>query len=113
MVVGGVGAQSGFGLERWSFLLQPEVYFETPAQWSGVSARNSGRTSLVATAGVFFRPDDQWQIHAIAKVPYLTEAQGGQLRWPFVGLLGFTYVFDAWKPKAEPTGHEHGDGHDH
>lgn len=115
VVVGGAGAQSGFGLERWSFLLQPEFYFETPAQWSGMSARNSGRTNLVATAGVFFRPGDQWQIHAIAKVPYLTQAQGGQLRWPFVGLLGFSYVFDAWKPKAEPepAHHEHGDGHDH
>jgi hypothetical protein len=97
VVVGGIGAQSGFGLKRWSFLLQPEVYFETPATWSGADARNSGRTSLIATAGVFAMPGKGWQIHLLAKVPYYTWAQGGQLRWPFVAMLGFSYVFDVVK----------------
>ena len=94
VVVGGVGAQSGFGLRRWSFLLQPEVYFETPATWSGTNARNSGRTSLLATAGVFALPGDGWQVHVLAKIPYHTWARGGPLRWPFVAMLGFSYVFD-------------------
>jgi len=94
VVAGGVGALSGFGLDRWSFLLQPEVYFETPAQWSGSAARNSGRTSLVATAGVFVLPAEGWQVHLMAKIPYKTWAKGGQLRWPFVAVLGFSYTFD-------------------
>jgi hypothetical protein len=94
MVVGGLGAQSGFGLRRWSFLVQPEVYFETPARWDTQADVNSGRTSLVATAGVLALPAPGWQIHLLAKVPYATWAQGGQLRWPFVGMLGFTYTFD-------------------
>ncbi len=93
-VVGGIGAQSGFGLKRWTFLLQPELYFETPALWNGTPARNSGRTSLIATAGVFARPAEGWQIHLLLKVPYMTWAKGGQLSWPLVATLGFTYTFD-------------------
>ena len=95
VVVAGVGAQSGFGLERWTFLLQPELYFETTALWNGTPARNSGRTSLLATAGVFVRPRDGWQLHLLLKIPYVTWAKGGQLSWPFVAMLGFTYTFDA------------------
>lgn len=105
VVVGGLGAASGFGLERWSFLAQPEVYFETAAKWSGSAARNSGRTSLIATAGVFAMPGKGWQIHLLAKIPYFTWAKGGQLRWPFVALLGFTYSFDVAKrhPPRDPA----------
>lgn len=94
VVIGGMGAMSGFGLKRWSFLAQPEFYFETPARWNGTAARNSGRTSLIATAGVFLQPATGWQVHLLGKVPYYTWAQGGQLRWPFVAMLGFSYVFN-------------------
>lgn len=94
VVVAGLGAQSGFGLQRLSFLLQPEVYFETPARWEGQHDLNSGRTSLVATAGLLATPAPGWQIHVLGKVPYATWSQGGQLRWPFVAMLGFSYTFD-------------------
>jgi hypothetical protein len=94
VVVAGLGAQSGFGLQRLSFLLQPEVYFETPARWEGQHDLNSGRTSLVATAGLLATPAPGWQIHVLGKVPYYTWSQGGQLRWPFVAMLGFSYTFD-------------------
>jgi hypothetical protein len=94
ILIGGIGAQSGFGLERWTFLIQPELYFETPALWAGRPARNSGRTSLLATAGVFVRPAEGWQIHLLLKVPYQTWAKGGQLSWPFLAMLGFTYTFN-------------------
>lgn len=103
VVLGGAGAVSSFGLKRWSFLLQPEVYFETPARWGGEAARNSGRTSLIATGGVFLRPAEGWQLQVLAKIPYYTWAQGGQLRWPFVAMLGFSYTFDVVKKK-----HAHG-----
>jgi hypothetical protein len=99
VAVGGIGAQSGFGLERWSFLIQPELYFETPALWNGTPARNSGRTSLLATAGVFVRPAKGWQLHMLVKVPYATWAQGGQLQWPLVATLGFSYTFDLGESK--------------
>jgi len=94
VVGGGFGAQSAFGLERWAFMLQPEVYFETAARWAGEAARNSGRTSLLGTVGVFAFPAPQWQINALAKIPAYTWSQGGQVRWPVVGLLGFTFTFD-------------------
>ncbi|MEM7156004.1 MAG: transporter [Myxococcota bacterium] len=106
VVVGGMGAQSGFGLQRWSFLVQPEVYFETPARWNDTLARNSGRTSLIATAGAFFLPTPQWRLHALVKVPYATFARGGQLRWPIVALLGFSYTVQVGKPERD--GHHHG-----
>lgn len=102
LVVGGVGAQSGFGLKRFSFLLQPEVYFETPAVWGDEPARNSGRLSLIATAGAFAMPAERWQIHLLAKIPYYTWAKGGQLRWPFLAILGFSYTFDVGKKKPTP-----------
>ena len=114
IVVGGIGARSGFGLEKWSFLLQPEVYYETPAQWANTAALNSGRTSLIATAGAFVMPKPGWLIHLQAKIPYKTWAQGGQLRWPFVAVAGFSYTFDVGKKKEKlPAGHSHEDGHDH
>lgn len=102
VVVGGIGAQSGFGLKRFVFLLQPEAYFETPAVWSGEPARNSGRTNLLATGGVFVRLPKGWQVHGLLKVPFFTRAQGGQLRWPFVGIVGFSYTFNTIR-----------DAHDH
>ncbi|MCH9686432.1 MAG: transporter [Deltaproteobacteria bacterium] len=99
--IGGVGAQSGFGLERWSFLIQPEWFFETPARWRDTAARNSGRLSLLATGGIVFMPAPGWQVQLLAKIPYFTRAQGGQLRWPFVAMLGFNYTFDLAPPDAE------------
>jgi hypothetical protein len=100
VVVGGVGAMFGFGLERWRFLVQPEVYSETSARWSGTPDRNSGRTSLIAGTGVFVMPAPGWQIHLLAKFPYYTWARGGQLQWPFVGMLGFSWTIDAFDPDA-------------
>ncbi len=55
------------------------------------------RSVGVATAGVFAMPAPGWQIHLLAKVPYYTRSQGGQLRWPFVAMLGFSYTFDVGK----------------
>jgi hypothetical protein len=93
-VAGGIGAQSGFGLQKWSFLLQPEVFFATPAEWTNQPARNSGRLSLIATGGVFASPAIGWQLYLLAKVPYYTKAVGGQFRWPIVGILGARYTLE-------------------
>lgn len=99
LVAAGIGAQSGFGLERWSFLLQPEVFFATPAEWNDFDAHNSGRLSLIATGGVFASPGIGWQLYLLAKVPYYTKAVGGQFRWPIVGIVGARYTFEAAKRK--------------
>jgi hypothetical protein len=99
-VVAGVGVFSGFGLRRWTFLAQPEVFFETPASWPAREAPNSGRTSLIATAGVFVRPTEPVQLHLLLKVPYYTRSHGGQLRWPIVALVGATVTFDV-RPRAQ------------
>jgi hypothetical protein len=93
-VAAGVGVLTGFGLQRWTFLAQPEVFFETPAHWPERAAPNSGRTSLIATAGVFVRPAEPVQLHLLLKVPYYTRSHGGQLRWPIVALVGATFTFD-------------------
>lgn len=107
IVTGGVGAQSGFGLDRWSFLLQQEVYFETPAKWRTATALNSGRTSLVATVGAFWAPAEGWQVHLLAKIPYVTWTRGSPLQWPFTAILGFSYTFDVTRRSdAEPASAE-------
>jgi len=97
-ITGGLGVDTGFGLETWRFLLQPEIYHETPATWAGEPARNSGRTDLIAAAGVYWLPSADWTVHLLAKVPWTVRAEGGQLRMPFVGLLGVTYAFNLWQP---------------
>ena len=93
IVAAGVGARSGFGLQRGGFLVQQEVFAESPALWESEPALNSGRVSLLATVGTFVTPRPAWQLHALVKVPYYTKAQGGQLRWPFIALVGVTYTF--------------------
>lgn len=97
-VAGGLGVETGFGLDAWRFQLGPEVYHETPATWSGEPAKNSGRTDLIATAGVRFMPSASWNLHLLAKVPWTVRAEGGQLSTPFLAILGVSYsapVFDA------------------
>jgi len=93
-IVAGVGVLTGFGLSRWTFLAQPEVYWESPAKWPERAAPNSGRTSLLATVGVFVRPVQPLQLHVLLKVPYFTRAHGGALRWPVLAVLGATVTFD-------------------
>lgn len=105
-IVAGVGVLSGFGLRRWTFLLQPEVYWESRALWPERAAMNSGRTSLIATGGVFVRPGKQRtpvQLHALLKVPYFTVTHGGTLRWPVLALVGATVTFDT-RPQAGSDG---------
>lgn len=95
-VAGGVGARTGFGLDDWSFLLGPEIYFETPAQWSGEDAENSGRVDVIGTAGVFWTPSERVATHLVVKVPVTVRSEGGQLRMPVVVGLGASYAFDLW-----------------
>lgn len=109
-VAGGVGVLTRFGLRRWTFLAQPEVFFETPARWPGREAPNSGRLSLIATAGVFARPHPTVQLHTLIKVPYYTKAVGGALRWPIIAIVGATVAFDlrprdAATPSSSPRRH--------
>jgi hypothetical protein len=93
-VTAGVAVLASFGLARWRFALQPEVFHETRAQWGNEYAVNSGRTSLIAAGGAFVRATDGLQVHAILKVPYLNITHGGQYRWPIVALLGFSWTLD-------------------
>lgn len=93
-VAAGVGVHSGLGLRRWRFLVQPEVFHESRARWGSDYAVNTGRTSLLATAGVFLRASRGVQAHAIVKVPYLNLTRGGQYRWPIVAMLGFSWTVD-------------------
>ncbi len=100
-VASGVGARSGFGLEDWRFLLQPEIYFETAAEWSGEPAHNSGRTDLIGTAGAFWTPTPGFATHAVIKLPFTVRSSGGQLRMPVLFSLGAAYAFDLGG-EAEP-----------
>ena len=102
LILGGVGGQTSFGLKRWSFLVQAEVHAESPARWGDKEARNSGRTSLLATAGAFASVGSDWQTYALAKVPYYTRTRGGQLFWPLAAIFGLSYTFSI-SPRASNT----------
>jgi hypothetical protein len=92
----GAGVETAFGLATWRFLVQPEVFHELPARWSGEPAPNSGRTDLIATAGGVWMPSAAWTAHLVVKLPWTVRAEGGQLRMPFVVLVGGTYALDLW-----------------
>lgn len=93
-ITAGVGVKSGFGLDDWRFLLHPELYFETPATWDGEAARNSGRTDLIAAAGVFWMPLEHVATQLAVKLPFTVRSNGGRLRMPFLLALGASYAFD-------------------
>lgn len=95
-VAGGLGVETGFGLDMWRFGVGPEVYHEEAATWSGEPAENSGRTDLIATAGVHYMPSPSWDIHLLAKVPWTVRAEGGQLKTPFLAVLGVSYAMPLW-----------------
>lgn len=92
----GFGFNPSFGLTKWSFLVQAELYHEEPAQWANHDARNSGRTDALANLGVFWLPNAGWDLHAIVKIPENLAAQGGQLELSPMLMLGATYSFDLW-----------------
>jgi len=110
---GALGIKTGFGLEKWSFILQQEVQHETPAKWKQAdgsieNARNSGKTDLIATAGVFWSISDTMNAYALAKVPYWTQVEGGQMDIPGYASIGFQWeVPIAFSQTQEESPHSH------
>lgn len=118
---GGVEAISGFGLDRWSFGLSPEVQHQTPATWAAIdssgdsadgvqTALNSGRTTLLLGVGAYYAPEPTWQLFVQAKAPFVLQAQAGDLAWPFLGTVGVRYAFGVGG--GEHRHAPHGDDHD-
>lgn len=93
----GAGASSPLGLERWSFLVLAEVFHERAATWQGRAEETSGRTSLLAAAGVTFSASRDLQVSAVVRKPVFTEAMTGSLEIPFVA--GLTA---AWTLPSDP-----------
>ena len=101
-VSSGLGFSPSFGLERWSFLGQLEVFHEEASRWAGRDARNSGRTDLVANLGAFWSPAEDWTAQLLVRVPDNLEARGGQLDLGPILSFGVTR---SWSLKP----HDHGD----
>lgn len=93
---GGIGVRSSFGLERWSFLVQPEVFHETAARWGDRPAENSGRTDLLATGAIVWAPTQDWAVNLSAKIPVYSGTDGGQLRTPVLVGAGVMHAFDVF-----------------
>jgi hypothetical protein len=89
-----VGAFSGFGLVRWRFVFQPEVFVASPVRWPGRDAPSSDRFSLLAGAGAVVQPRPRMNVHFMLKVPYYTRTKTGSFLWPFVAVVGFNYTFE-------------------
>jgi hypothetical protein len=94
VVEGGVGAFSGFGLVKWRFIVQPEVFWVSPVRWQGRDAPSSDRLSLLASVGAVVQPRPRMNVHFMLKVPYYTRAKTGRFLWPFVASVGFNYTFE-------------------
>ncbi len=98
-----LAAESGFGLKTLSFLLQTTVIVKRPGYWSGVEDQEvaSGRTDLLFTVGMFWRPTPQWQVSLRASAPVNVHLDGesdeDELTHPIILGLGLTYRFRLYK----------------
>lgn len=90
----GAGVATGFGLIKWRFLFQPEVFVASPVQWRDREAPTTGRVSLLAAAGVFYQPRPRFNLNAKLSVPYYTRTRDGDFLWPFIVLAGINYTFE-------------------
>lgn len=88
-------AESGLGLKSWSFQFQVALLYQGVGLWDGAPDYddNSGRTDLLLSAGVFWRPNRQWQVFLRASVPINLHLIGGELSNPIVMGLGLNYQF--------------------
>lgn len=89
-------AESSFGLKTWSFMAQFSFQHQTPGLWSGqVSDPDGlgGRTDLLLSTGVFWRPNPQWQLSARFSFPINLNHTGGELSQPVVLGVGLNYQF--------------------
>jgi hypothetical protein len=90
-----IGAFSGFGLVRWRFLAQPEIFYVSPVRWQDRDAPSSDRLSLLASVGAVVQPRPRMSVHFMLKVPYYTRTETGRdFLWPFVAVVGFNYTFE-------------------
>jgi hypothetical protein len=87
-VMGGFSVMSGFGSETWSLNSGIETYHETPATWSGEPAKNSGRTDVIASAGVRYMHSEKWNYNFQMKVPKTVQSLGGQMSTPLIFMVG-------------------------
>lgn len=83
--------ESGFGLEDWTFRLQPTLSGETPATWSGRPARNSGRIDPSVAGAIFWRARTNMELWTQVRVTPYTFAIGGQLIAPVLALAGVSW----------------------
>lgn len=91
---GGLMVASDLGVARWRFDLGPELRTESPAEWDGRAAENSGRTDLFVSAGALWRLDKAWQLQLSAKVPVVLSAEGSQVTQPLILGVGVRYSVD-------------------
>lgn len=100
---GSIAAESGFGLKTWSFMFQTSVVVKRPGYWSGVQDQEvaSGRTDLLFTLGVFWRPTANWQVALRASLPVNVQLDGesneDELTHPVIVGFGLTYRFRLFK----------------
>ena len=99
----GWGVLSSFGLERFSFLLETGFMDEAPAQWSGMTAKNSGRTEVMLNAGMSWLASDEWTFSALVKRPIYTAVLGGQMEVPLLTVLSATYTGSVKEAPSAPV----------
>ena len=95
---GALQSSSGLGLvyqyaQVWRFLIEPQWFHEGVASWSGVQARNSGRTDFIPGMTLLYllSTDDIFSVGA--KFPQTLAMKGGQMKIPFIFTLGWTHLF--------------------
>jgi thiol-disulfide isomerase/thioredoxin len=104
----GFGVGHRLGLTDWRFRAQVIGRHETPAQWRGQDARNSGLSDVLVSLGVTYAISPRFLLSMDLKKTVLQESRGGQLQMPGLLGLGLSYSFDddAATPSHEPHAHD-------
>jgi thiol-disulfide isomerase/thioredoxin len=99
---------------KWSLRGGMEVQGETAEHWQGVEHTddgNRGRFDAMVSVGGSYLASERVAIDATIKIPFVTEAVGGQLDMPAIVEVGAGWTFG---PKPKPGHHHHDhDDHDH
>ena len=98
---GGVAFDRAVPNSKFRVMVGAALAVEQSATWSGRISENSGRTTVLGRAAVFYLPSADWQWSLGVDVPTVVASVGGQLEMPLMVRLSVSHQVPA--PWAKPA----------
>ena len=85
----GLGYISGFGLSKWKFLIETDLYVEGTSKWGGTGKKavdddNSGRIDILIHLSAIWQLSNNLAINITGQTPLYRKVIGGQLETPIL-----------------------------